>query len=265
MMRLENKTAVVIGAGQTPGETIGNGRAIAMLYAREGARVLLVDRDEQSVEETAELIKREGGTATTFIADATIESKSEAAIDSCVERYGKIDILTNVVGIGAGDTSVTRITEPVWDKMMNVNLKSVLFSCKYALKYMREAQSGSIVNLSSAAAEASAGYVAYKVSKAGVNALTHSIAMSNAQYGIRANVIMPGLLDTPMAIEGLSLIRGVERDDIRKQRDALVPLRKKMGTAWDTAYAALFLASDEAAFITGVVLPVDGGQVARIG
>ena len=263
--RLSGKTMLVMGAGQTPGQTIGNGRAIATLYAREGASVFLVDRDQTSVEETATMIRAEGGEATVFIANARNEEDCAGAVAACVSEYGKIDNLTNVVGIGNGDTSALRMTEEVWDTMMDVNLKSVLFTSKHALPHMREAEQGNIINISSAAAVAAAGYVGYKVSKAGVNALTHTLAMSNAKYGIRANVIQPGLLDTPMAIEGHARARNIDRDRLRAERDALVPLSGKIGTAWDTANAAVFLASDEAQFITGVVLPVDGGQIARIG
>jgi len=263
--RLEGKVAIVVGAGQTKGETIGNGRAIATLYAREGARLFLVDCDPESVEITAEQVVAAGGEAEVCIADARQESECQNAIEACIAHYKKIDNLTNVVGIGNGDTSALRITEEVWDAMMDVNLKSVLFTSKYALPHMREAEAGNIINISSAAAVAAAGYVGYKVSKAGVNALTHALAMSNAKYGIRANVIMPGLLDTPMAIEGHAKARNIDREKLRAERSALVPLSKRMGTAWDTANAALFLASDEAQFITGVALPVDGGQIAKIG
>ncbi len=263
--RLNGKVAIVVGAGQTPGQTIGNGRAIATLYAREGAQVFLVDRDQRSVDATAEQITAEGGEAQVFVADARREEECEQAISGCLNCFGKIDNLTNVVGIGTGDTSALRITEEVWDTLMDVNIKSVLFTSKHVLPHMRAAESGNIINISSAAAVAAAGYVGYKVSKAGVNALTHALAMSNAKYGIRANVIMPGLLDTPMAIEGHAKARNIDRERLRAERNALVPLRKRMGSAWDTANAAVFLASDEAQFITGVVLPVDGGQVARIG
>ena len=263
--RLEGKVAVVVGAGQTKGETIGNGRAIATLYAREGARLFLVDRDSESVAVTAEQIVVAGGEAEVFVADARQEADCEQAIQACMQHYKQIDNLTNVVGIGTDDTSVIRITEEVWDTMMDVNVKSVLFTCKYALPHMRAAEAGNIINISSAAALSAAGYVGYKVSKAGVNALTHTMAMSNAKYGIRANVIMPGLLDTPMAIEGQAKARNLDRETVRAQRNALVPLAKRMGTAWDTANAAVFLASDEAQFITAAVLPVDGGQIGKIG
>src|SRR5512143_3055364 len=148
---------------------------------------------------------------------------------------------------------------------MSVNLKGMFLSSRSVLPLMREQLSGAIINISSIAAVCSSNIIAYKTSKAGVNALTHQIAMENARYNIRANAIMPGLMNTPMAIEGISRARGIPKDELIRQRDERVPLGGKMGTAWDVAYAALFLASDEARFITGVILPVDGGQSARIG
>ena len=174
-------------------------------------------------------------------------------------------MLHNNVGIGGGDGGPTSVTEEVLQRIFDVNLKGTLFSCKHVLPILRKQLSGSIINISSVAAVCSVGIVAYKASKAAVNALTHSIAMGNARYGIRANVIMPGLMNTPMAIEGISAARGVTKQQLIAERDARVPLGGKMGSAWDVAYAALFLASDEARFITGVMLPVDGGQSARIG
>jgi NAD(P)-dependent dehydrogenase (short-subunit alcohol dehydrogenase family) len=141
----------------------------------------------------------------------------------------------------------------------------MFLTCKHALPVMREQRSGCITNISSIASIAATGMLAYKTSKAGVNALTHSLAMGNARYGIRVNAILPGLMNTPMAIEGISRARGIPREELIRQRDAQVPLGGQMGSAWDVAYAALFLASDEARFITGVLLPVDGGQSARVG
>ena len=176
-----------------------------------------------------------------------------------------MDILHNNVGIGGGDDEILSLTEEAWDRIMSVNLKGMFLSSRSVLPLMREQRSGSIINISSIAAICSTGIVAYKTSKAGVNALTHQIALENAKYNIRANAIMPGLMNTPMAIEGISKARGVPKEDLIRQRDAAVPLGGKMGTAWDVAYAALFLASDEAKFITGVMLPVDGGQSARVG
>jgi NAD(P)-dependent dehydrogenase (short-subunit alcohol dehydrogenase family) len=263
--RLQDKVAVVVGAGQTPGETIGNGRATAILFAREGASVVCVDRNLQSAEETVRMIRGERGTATAFEADITREEDCHAFAQAALAAYGRIDVLHNNVGIGGGDAGPTHLTEDVFQRIMDVNVKGTLFSCKHVLPIMRKQLSGSIINISSVAAVCAVGIVAYKASKAAVNALTHSIATGNARYGIRANVIMPGLMNTPMAIEGISAARGVSREELIAERDARVPLGAKMGTAWDVAYAALFLASDEARFITGVMLPVDGGQSARIG
>ena len=264
-MRLEGKVAAVIGAGQTPGDTIGNGRATAILLAREGARVMLVDRRLESAAETQEMIEKEGGTAFSFEADITRESDCRDLAAACVERFGRIDLLQHNVGIGGGDAGATQLREEDWDQILDVNLKGCFLTCKHVLPVMREQGGGSIVNISSIAAVCSVGIVAYKTSKAGMNAFTHSIALGNAKYGIRANAIMPGLMDTPMAIEGISTARGVDKAELSKARDASVPLGRKMGTAWDVAYASLFLHSDEAKFITGVILPVDGGQSARIG
>jgi NAD(P)-dependent dehydrogenase (short-subunit alcohol dehydrogenase family) len=264
-LRLENKVAIVMGAGQTQGDTIGNGRATAILFAREGAHVLAVDRRLTSAEETIDMIKGEGGSAMAVEADATSESDCVALVKDCLEKHSRIDILHNNVGIGGADAGPSHIEEEVWDHILSVNLKSVIFPCKAVLPAMREQQSGAIINISSIAAVCSTGIVAYKTSKAGINAYTQSLAIGNAKYGIRANVIMPGLMETPMAIEGISKGLGIDKDELIRARNAQVPLRGKMGTAWDVAQAALFLASDEAAFITGVALPVDGGQTARIG
>jgi NAD(P)-dependent dehydrogenase (short-subunit alcohol dehydrogenase family) len=263
--RLAGKVAIVVGAGQTPGDTIGNGRATALLFAREGARVLAVDRRLDSAEETAAMIRDEGGDARAFEADATSEPDCEALVRCCVETWGRIDVLHNNVGVGGGDAGPAHLKLEVWEHILAVNLKSVVLPCKHVLPVMRRQGGGVILNISSVAAVCSTGIVAYKTSKAGVNAYTQSLAIGNARHGIRANVIMPGLMNTPMAIEGIARARGVPKEALIRERDALVPLRGGMGTAWDVAHAALFLASDEARFITGVALPVDGGQSARIG
>lgn len=263
--RLEGKAAIVAGAGQTPGETIGNGRATAVLFAREGARLLLVDRDLDAARETEAQIRAEGGIAEAFAADVTSSAACRAVVTACVARFGRIDVLHNNVGIGAGDSGPVHLTEETWDRIHAVNLKSMFLTCKHVLPVMRGQRSGVILNVSSIASLCAVGLLAYKTSKAGVNALTHSLAIGNADYGIRVNAILPGLMNTPMAIEGQVRDRGANKDDLVRARDAQVPLGHKMGTAWDVAYAALFLASDEAKFITGVLLPVDGGQSARIG
>jgi NAD(P)-dependent dehydrogenase (short-subunit alcohol dehydrogenase family) len=265
MSRLANKTAIIMGAGQTPGMTIGNGRATAILFAREGARVLCVDRDLASAEETVAMIQAEGGEAAAFAADVTVEESVQAAIAEGVRRYGRIDILHNNVGVSlaGGDAPVTEITAEAFDRVTEINLRGMVFACKYALPVMREQGSGVIINISSMAAWTPYPYVAYKTSKAGVIALTEQVAALNARHGIRANCILPGLMNTPMAIEARVAALGRPREEIIAERDRQVPLGRKMGTGWDVAYAALFLASDEAQFITGVSLPVDGGASVR--
>ncbi|MFO7965056.1 MAG: SDR family oxidoreductase [Desulfobacterales bacterium] len=264
-MRLAGKIAIVTGAGQTPGDTIGNGRATAVLFAREGAKVVLADKHFDSAEETRAMIEAEGGEAVSIQVDVSREADAEKMVNVCLDRYGRIDVLQNNVGIGDNDAGPISLTEDALDRIMAVNFKGSFFTCKHAVPVMRKQQSGCITNISSVAAVCSVGIVAYKTSKAALNAYSHSLAVSNARYGIRVNVIMPGLMDTPMAIESISKARGISKTALREARDAMVPLKGKMGTAWDVAYASLFLASDEAGFITGVQLPVDGGQSARIG
>jgi len=264
MGRLNEKIAVVVGAGQTPGETIGNGRATALRFAQEGASVVCVDRDESSARETLDMIVAEGGSGRVIEADVTGESACQGVVRESESSYGRIDILHNNIGIGRGDSGITKMKEEVWDQIFATNLKSIMLLCKHAIPGMRERGQGVITNISSVAAVCAVGIVAYKTSKAALNAYTHALATANARYGIRANVIMPGLMNTPMAIEG-NVAAGADREELIARRHAQVPLGGRMGSAWDVANAALFLASDEARFITGVNLPVDGGQSARIG
>jgi len=263
--RLAGKTAVVVGAGQTPGETIGNGRATAILFAREGARVLCVDRRLSSAEETVQMIAEEGGDAAAYEADITSEAVCKALAADAKARLGRVDILHNNVGIGLRDRSITQLEADDFDRIIQVNLKAMWLTIKHFLPVMREQGGGAIVNISSMAAVASSNLVAYGMSKAGVNKLTRITAAGNTQYMIRCNCIMPGLMDTPMAVGGRAAEQNRSTDEIRAQRDAQVPLGRKMGTGWDVAYAALFLASDEAKFVTGAILPVDGGMAAGVG
>lgn len=263
--RLKQKAAIITGAGQTPGEKIGNGRAMALLFAREGARVMLVDKNLESARETKSMIDGEGGESFVFEADVSDEDNCRDIASECVRTFGRIDVLVNNVGIGTGDNSVVNVSPAAWDRIMNINLKSMLLTCKYVLPQMENQQSGSIINISSVAAVCATPMVTYKVAKAGVNALTHQLAMAYAGKGIRVNSIMMGLLDTPMGIGEWETALGIGKEKIRKFRNDLVPLKGGQGDAWDTAYAALFLASDEARFITSIYLPVDGGQSAKIG
>ena len=264
--RLAGKTAVVVGAGQTPGATIGNGRATAIRFAQEGAELLLVDRDKVSVDETRSTIVDEGGRAEILDLDITQEGAPARIVEAARSAFGRIDILHHNVGVGMGDNTPTRLTEDAWDRIMNINLKAMWLTCKEVVPVMREQKGGAIVCVSSIAAIAAAGHItAYKISKAGVNALVHSLAVTNAHHRIRVNGIMPGFIETPMAVDAVSEALGIERDDLNALRAGMVPLGNRQGSAWDVANAALFLASDEAAFITGALLPVDGGQSAKIG
>ena len=269
-MRLKDKIAIIMGAGQGPGEsgTIGNGRATALLFAREGAKVFCVDRHLDSAEETVRLIGEDSGEAWAWAADVTDEAAVAAAIVDCCQRWGSIDVLHNNVGISVegGDAPLEAVSAQAFDRIMNVNLLSAMFACKHALPIMRAQQSGAIINVSSASAHWT-GHptVLYPASKAAMVTFTRQVALQNASYGIRANAILPGLMDTPMAVDRRVESTGRARAEIVAERDAKVPLRGKMGSAWDVAYAALFLASDEAQFITGIELPVDGGAMARVG
>jgi NAD(P)-dependent dehydrogenase (short-subunit alcohol dehydrogenase family) len=266
-MRLKDKVAIIVGAGQTPGMTMGNGRATALLFAREGAKVWAVDRDRASAAETVALIEKEGGTAAAAAADITDEAAVKAMIDGCVAQWGRIDILHNNVGLSlaGGDTVIEQITPEAFDRVTAINLRGMVITCKHVLPIMKKQKSGAIVSISSLAVLESYPYVTYKTSKAGVVAMTEQIAYMYAADGIRANVILPGLMNTPMAVEARVKSSGKSREQVIAERDAKVPLGRRMGTAWDVAHAALFLASDEARFITGVSLPVDGGAHVQVG
>jgi NAD(P)-dependent dehydrogenase (short-subunit alcohol dehydrogenase family) len=263
--RVADKVAVVVGGGQTPGETIGNGRATALLLAREGARVVVADRYLDSAQDTVRMIQAEGGGAFAWEADVTDEQCVEQLIAEAVKRFGYIHILHNNVGasIALGDARADEITVEAFDRSFAVNLKSAWLAAKHALPVMRQ-RGGSIVNISSLAAWEAYPLVGYKTMKAALLALTANLAAANARHGVRVNAILPGLMNTPMAIEA-RVAQGVSRAEVIASRDRRVPLGRKMGTAWDVAHAALFLHSDEAGFITGAALPVDGGASASFG
>jgi NAD(P)-dependent dehydrogenase (short-subunit alcohol dehydrogenase family) len=264
--RLAGKTAIIVGAGQTPGATVGNGRATALRFAQEGAHVLLVDRDDASVKETQSMILEAQGRADVAVADITLPDGPHQIVQQAVAVLGPINILHHNVGVGMGDNTPTKLTEEAWDRIIDTNLKAMWLMCKEVIPIMRRQGSGAIVCVSSIAAVAAAGHLtAYKISKAGVNALVHTLAVTNAHHGIRVNGIMPGFIDTPMAVDAVAAALKSSRDELAEARAQMVPLNKRQGSAWDVANAALFLASDEASFITGVLLAVDGGQSARIG
>jgi NAD(P)-dependent dehydrogenase (short-subunit alcohol dehydrogenase family) len=262
-MRLENKAALVFGGGQLAGRTIGNGRATCLAYAREGARVFCVDVNMDAARDTVGQITEEGGRAVALQADITDEQSVLDAVRTCYRTAGAIDILHNNVGvsIAGGDATITDITVEAFDRVIAVNLRGMVLTIKHVLPAMRHQRSGAIINISSTAArDGNYPYIGYKTSKAAVVSLTEYVAARNAEHGVRCNVILPGLINTPMAIEHRVKKFGMSYEDVIAQRDQQVPLGRKMGTAWDIANAAVFLASDEASFITGVALPVDGGQ-----
>ena len=262
--RLAGKTAIVVGAGQQPGQTIGNGKAIALTFARERAEVLCVDRELSRAEGTAAEIVAAGGTAFAFAAD--IVSEADAIVAVALERWGRIDVCVDNVGIGhRGDGPAHAHDDDAFDTVFAVNFSGARRLVKAVLAPMRAAESGSIVLVSSLASTAGANMVAYEISKAALNRLAIATALGSARRGVRCNAILPGLIDTPMGVGGTAERDGRDMAAQRSARNAMVPLKGGMGSAWDVGNAALFLASDEARFVTGVLLPVDGGQGARIG
>ena len=256
--RLKDKVAIVVGAGSV-GPGWGNGKATAVVFAREGAKVFAVDVNLAEAEETKGIIDQEGGECTAHKADVSNAAEVEAFVKRCMEIYGRIDILHNNVGIGVLGGPV-ELSEEDWDRVHAVNLKGIFLTCKYVLPHMEAQGGGAIVNISSLASirDNGTGYIAYSTSKAGVNQLTQSVAMQYAKKNIRVNCIVPGYMDTPMT-HSLVEFYGGDLEKMREIRRSRVPLGR-LGEGWDTAYAALFLASDEAKFITGTQLIVDGGQ-----
>jgi NAD(P)-dependent dehydrogenase (short-subunit alcohol dehydrogenase family) len=265
-MRLKDKVAIVVGAGQSPGEGMGNGRATVMRFVQEGAKVLAVDNNLASAEETVAMARQPGGECVAFEADVTKEATLAAMTDAAQQRWGRIDVLHYNVGvsIAGGDAPLDQITEAAFDRIAAINLRGAIMACKHVVPVMRAQRAGSIIMISSVAAWEQYPNVVYKATKAGMVAFTQQVAIQNAEFGVRANVILPGLMNTPMAVDTRARASGKSRAEVAAGRDARVPLRHKMGTAWDVANAALFLASDEATFITGVALPVDGGALVQI-
>jgi len=248
--RLAGKVAIVTGAGSRA-DGIGNGRAAAVLFAREGARVLLVDQSRKTADATLTMILEEGGAAVVFVADVTRGDECRAMVDEAVARWGRLDILDNNVGIG-GRGTVVETSEDEWERIMRVNVTGTMLASKHAIPAMANGGGGAIVNISSISALRPRGLTAYSASKGAVIALTRAMAIDHAAQGIRVNCIAPGPVFTPMVYaDGMS-------SETRERRRKASPLGVE-GTGWDVGYAALFLVSDEARYITGVVLPVDGG------
>jgi len=272
--KLQDRVVIVVGAGSV-GPGWGNGKAAAVLYAREGAKVLAVDINPEAAAETAGIIAGEGGTAETFAADVCRTDRVEAMVDACLDRFGRIDVLHNNVGVVA-PISTVELSDAEWDRFHDVNLKSMFLTCRAVLPVMernefradadgRKIGRGAIVNIASIAGIRWLGvpYIHYSVTKGAILPLTRTIAVEYASRGIRANAILPGLMDTPMVVEPLKeTYGGGDLARMAEARDAVCPTGY-MGDGWDVGRAAVFLASDDARYITGAELTVDGGFSAR--
>jgi NAD(P)-dependent dehydrogenase (short-subunit alcohol dehydrogenase family) len=257
--RLKNKVAIVTGAGSI-GPGWGNGKATSVLFAREGAKVFATDINLPAAQETKSIIDKEGGICTVYKADVSKSEEVKAMVNRCIETYGRIDILHNNVGIVIVGGPV-EINEETWDRVMAINVKSIFLTCKYVIPHMEKQGGGVITNISSIAAIRYTGipYITYYTSKAAILGLTQGVALQYAEKNIRANAILPGLMNTPMIVEPLK--GAYAAGDVEKMieiRNRQCPTGR-MGDAWDVAHAALFLASDEAKYITGAQIIVDGG------
>jgi NAD(P)-dependent dehydrogenase (short-subunit alcohol dehydrogenase family) len=251
MTRFKGKVALVTGCG-CAGPGLGNGRAISILLAREGAQLFGCDISLAAAEQTQSMIRAEGGQCEVKATDVAKSDQVEALVNACVKRYNRIDVLVNNVGIG-GDGGPVEYPEDKWHRDMDVNVTSMFLTCKYVLPYMERQGGGSIVNISSGSAVRSVcvSSISYDTSKAAVLGFSRAVALRYARKNIRSNVVMPGLINTPMAEP---IIGNMSRE---------CPMRK-LGEGWDIAEAVAFLASDAAKYITGVELPVDGGLLAKM-
>jgi NAD(P)-dependent dehydrogenase (short-subunit alcohol dehydrogenase family) len=253
---LQDRVALVFGAGSS-GPGWGNGKATALTFARAGAIVIAIDINAAAAEETRGLIAGEGGRAEALTCDVTQSARVQALVDDVAARLGRIDVLHNNVGITVMG-GVLEESEESFRRVLDINLTSAFLTCKHCLPHMLRQGKGAIVNVSSLASiRYSYPYVSYQASKAGLNQLTQSVALQYARQGIRANAILPGMIDTPL-IDRQIAGQYESAQAMRAARDAKTPMGRQ-GTAWDVANAALFLASDAAGYITGVCLPVDGG------
>lgn len=261
--RLQGKIALVVGAGSV-GEGWGNGKAAAVAFAREGAKVACLDLKKEAAQVTADIIAGDGGEAMAIAADVVENAQVEAAVAEVRARWGRIDVLHNNVGI-TGKGGPVEESEESWDRVMAVNVKSMFLTCKHVLPLMIDQGGGSIINISSLAGIRWTGYsyISYYASKAAVINFTRGVAIQHAKQGIRANAVLPGIMDTPHVYQEITRHYSSTAEMVAA-RDALSPTGKQ-GTAWDVAMAAVFLASDESKYVNGVVLPVDGGLHCKAG
>lgn len=261
MLRLDGKVALVTGCGSM-GEGWGNGQAISVLLARQGARVFGVDLREEALRNTADIIRQEGGAVETMTADATRAADVQAMVQACLRHYGRIDILVNNVGRSEPGTPVD-MSEATWDEQMDVNLKAAYLACKHVLPVMERQGAGAVVNVSSIAGLRYVGkpQVAYAAAKAALMQMTRTTAVVYAARGIRLNCVVPGLVFTPLVRRLADKYAQGDFDGFVRHRHEQVPMGR-MGDAWDVAHAALFLASDESRYITAQEIVVDGGITA---
>jgi len=264
MGKLEGRVALVVGAGAT-GDGIGNGRAIAIAFARHGATVVAMDLDAASAERTADMIRAEGGTCAAVGADASDGARMAEAVHTAIAQFGRIDILVNNVGVVPLGGPV-ELSEEAWDRAFAVNVKSAFLGCKHVLPHMLRQGRGAIVNVSSVASVRSPAtpYCAYTASKAAMNGLSHSVAVQYAGRGIRSNVLLLGMIDTPLVREQLGAGDPDAIQALLAARNQASPTGA-MGTVWEAAAAAVFLASDDASYINGAELAVDAGLHKRAG
>jgi NAD(P)-dependent dehydrogenase (short-subunit alcohol dehydrogenase family) len=256
--RVEDKVAIVTGAGSTPGPGVATGRATAIALAREGAQVLLADLRPDRAEETLGLIEKEGGTGSVFTGDMTTAADCEAMVRAAIDTFGTVDVLVNNIGAAIAGT-VVDTSEADWDRVLDVSLRTAFLASKYAVPVMAEKGAGAIVNIGSISGFRGGSYVGYSAAKGGIHALTVDMAYSHGRQGVRVNAIAPGHITTPLMYS----VRGhTPETDYRQQLAAAASLLGTEGNGWDVAWAAVFLASDEARWITGVTLPVDGGVMA---
>ena len=255
--RVEGKVAIVTGAGSVPGPGVGTGKAISVLLAREGAKVLLVDLHSERAEETKRIIESEGGEAVIFKADCTKWRDCAEMVMAALDTFGTLDILVNNLGLASFGT-VADMHEREWDRTFNINLRTVFLASKYAVPVMAAKGAGSVINLSSISARRGGRTVAYSAAKAGVEAMTIDMAHAHGRQGVRVNCVLPGNIVTPVAA---NVMQGMPDQDLIEELRQQSSMLGVPGNAWDIAWAVLFLASDEARWITGVTLPVDAGSL----